>query len=703
MCLVRIRGRQVLRRLLTVLGVLLIAAGLVAGVAHREVLDGRRFAEHVDAIRSDPAVARELGQLISDRVLDTEPDLVAIRPLLESASAAVVSSPALGPLIRSTLEPLHGALVSGSGGNVVLRLADVGALVVAAINTLAPGTSAAIPENLDVRLADIGAGTATADVIQAAHLVDRLAWLLPLLGGLCWAAAALVAGRGLRGALDVVRRGLFGVAGVLTLLVLVTDLIVARMGSDTLRGALVEATWKQLDTSLWRSALVVVLAALALAVVGSAGLRFDPRTARQDLAAWLSTRPTGGRARAARAVVVLAIGVVAVLEPLACVRVAVALAGVALVVLALRELGRVALAALRRRAPGFLRGVTERMRHGVAVAVALVVLLGLVVVGSWPTSTAMSTAPQESGEACNGHVELCQRRYNEVAYPATHNSMSAADEPGWFLAEQPTGVIGQLDAGIRVFLIDSWPGQATDQNSIIANSDASRATAMAQATAELGADVVESALRLRSALHLTPTGPVKPYLCHALCELGSTPWLPLMQQVKAWMVAHPREVVTFFIQDEVSPADTAKVFADAGLDDYLYTPTWGEQWPTLEQMIDTDRRIVVLQEHRVDAAYPWMLDGKVWSQDTPFDFRSASAFSCELFRGQADSPLFLVNHWLNRPGRRIAAASQVNTRDVLLTRMEKCQAERGRIPNYVAVDYYSEGDLFGVVDALNGL
>ena len=43
------------------------------------------------------------------------------------------------------------------------------------------------------------------------------------------------------------------------------------------------------------------------------------------------------------------------------------------------------------------------------------------------------------------------------------------------------------------------------------------------------------ALRLREALNLQPRGPVEPYLCHGLCELGSTAWLPVMEEVTAWV------------------------------------------------------------------------------------------------------------------------------------------------------------------------
>jgi len=39
---------------------------------------------------------------------------------------------------------------------------------------------------------------------------------------------------------------------------------------------------------------------------------------------------------------------------------------------------------------------------------------------------------------------------------------------------------------------------------------------------------------------------------------------------------------------------------------------------------------------------------------------------------------------------------------VLLPRARECQAERAHLPNFVAVDFYDRGDLFGVVRTLNG-
>lgn len=65
------------------------------------------------------------------------------------------------------------------------------------------------------------------------------------------------------------------------------------------------------------------------------------------------------------------------------------------------------------------------------------------------------------------------------------------------------------------------------------------------------------------------------------------------------MSAHPTEVVTLFIQDAVTPADTAKVFDRAGLTRYAYHPDGiAAPWPTLRAMVESGRRLVVLMENQ---------------------------------------------------------------------------------------------------------
>ncbi|MEP7159683.1 MAG: hypothetical protein ABI746_01130, partial [Dermatophilaceae bacterium] len=263
-------------------------------------------------------------------------------------------------------------------------------------------------------------------------------------------------------------------------------------------------------------------------------------------------------------------------------------------------------------------------------ALPVLVVMALVLSLAWPASDTVPEADADAAAlpagsrtpACNGFAQLCDRAYNDVAYPSSHNSMSAADQPGWYLAEQPTGLIGQLDAGIRTLLIDSWYGQATTTGHVT-NAAKDKAKGLAQAKADFGPGAVESALRLRNAVSGQPTGPVEPYLCHGVCDIGATTWEPVMADVHDWMKAHPREVVTFFIEDSVSAADTAALFEKAGLLPYVATHQVGRPWPTLGQMVDSGKRLVVLmQEDGGGARDPWLMQGWDQAQDTNYDAKT---------------------------------------------------------------------------------
>ena len=306
-------------------------------------------------------------------------------------------------------------------------------------------------------------------------------------------------------------------------------------------------------------------------------------------------------------------------------------------------------------------------------------------------------------DECNGHVELCDRAFNDVAYAASHNAMSVAGAPGWFIAEQADPIPTQLDQGVRALLVDVWSGQPT-AGSLVRTAPGSYEEALAVASADLSPEVVDAALRLADSVAGEPTGPEARYLCHGLCETGSTPFLDMLGELRGWMAIHPGEVVTLFIEDHVDADLIAADIEAAGLLPIIYQPTVGQPWPTLGEMTASNQRLVVmLEEGNGGDAAPWLVNGFELTQDTPYTFPTVDDFSCDPNRGPADAPLFLLNHWLSKFSTLVSDAQQVNQRDVLLPRAEQCEQERGQIPNFVAVNYVALGDLFDVVDTLNGV
>lgn len=271
-----------------------------------------------------------------------------------------------------------------------------------------------------------------------------------------------------------------------------------------------------------------------------------------------------------------------------------------------------------------------------------------------PGTDATDAPAAESGALrCNGHEALCDRRFNEVVFPATHNAMANADDR-WFTPNQEHGLPRQLRDGIRALLLDTYAWQGD--------------------------------------LHL----------CHSLCELGNRLLVDGLRDIATFLRENPNEVLALLIEDHISAADTERAFTQSGLVDFAYVHDRGDDWPTLRQMIASGRRLLVTAE---SGAPPPAWYHHLWdvAADTPYSFKNAGEFSCRHNRGMPDNDLYLLNHWVENPLPSPTLSRSVNTSAVLLARARQCQEESGKLPNFVAVNHYATSDLFAVVRQLNGL
>ncbi len=259
----------------------------------------------------------------------------------------------------------------------------------------------------------------------------------------------------------------------------------------------------------------------------------------------------------------------------------------------------------------------------------------------------------DAREGCNGHPDLCDRPFHQVVFPATHNSMGN-DEDGWWVPNQNYNMRTQLIDGIRVFLIDTY-----DEDGEI-------------------------------------------LLCHAHCELGSRPLLEAMEEFRSFLEENPDEILTIIFEDHITGDQTVEVLENAGLVPYVYTHDDDAGWPTLAEMIDAGTRLVVTNE---SAGPPpaWM--HHVWDLgwDTPYTFGDLDEFNCDHNRGTTDGDLFLINHWVLDPFPSTQTAQVSNSYETLMARVDECEQEFGRLPTFLAVDFHDIGDLFEVVDVLNGV
>ncbi len=245
--------------------------------------------------------------------------------------------------------------------------------------------------------------------------------------------------------------------------------------------------------------------------------------------------------------------------------------------------------------------------------------------------------------------------YNAVAYVTTHNAMSN-EQDFWFFPNQTYNIGQQLRDGVHAFMLDIWP----------------------------------------------KSGDV--YLCHGGIFVGGSTLLENeLNEIKIFMDMYTREIITIIFESYVTAEDVRAVFESTGLIDYMHVQPADQPWPTLQEMIDQNRRLIVFTD--TDDALPdmpWYHYGWDYYWETHYSAATPEDFSCAPNRGDTDNSLFILNHFLtNEIGGAKYLAEQVNYTPFFGDRGLECQGNAGQLPNFITVDFYSVGDAFEVVDMLN--
>ncbi|KAL8674877.1 MAG: hypothetical protein Q9224_007486, partial [Gallowayella concinna] len=230
---------------------------------------------------------------------------------------------------------------------------------------------------------------------------------------------------------------------------------------------------------------------------------------------------------------------------------------------------------------------------------------------------------------CNGHAELCSRKYSNITFIGAHDSAFVGDSPA---DNQGLSVTAQLDSGIRF---------------------------------------------LQSQAHVNPFKVLS--LCHTNCLLNDAgPLTSFLSTVKTWLDKHPDEVITLLLTNgdrtPVAAFDTA--FKSTGLDKYSYKPSSSplpfDEWPTLGSLIETKTRLIVFLDYGASpTAVPYILDQFAYYFETPFNTIDPAFPQCSIDRPPKATPegrMYVVNHYLDK---------KISTNEVL----DKDILDDVRIPN----------------------
>ncbi|HEX8714884.1 MAG TPA: hypothetical protein VF706_04870 [Solirubrobacteraceae bacterium] len=701
------RARSALSVALAILAAVAVVVGGSCLYVREELLDSGAFADRTVATLGHEPVRRVIAREVTVQVIGkSSPDLLAARPLINSVVEAVVATPQFRSVIRLTAGQAH-RLLFDRGGNVAFSIADAGAVVLSALRTLAPSVAGKIPQDVDAKLLDLRKQSFAVRTLRAADKVRLLGLVLPFVAlALLVAAVAVAPRRRIAVTRCAVALAVAGAAAFVDLLLVRHSLLVNLFGSDELTNADVREAagvlWQDYvgDLSRWAFGL----AAVTTIVAASSASVLRPYTAGAGLARMRMrlVTPRSARGRFARGAVALALGVALLGDPLVALDAIGVIGGVLLFYLGVGE----ALSAVGV-APEHERFSLSRSRGGaLAAAASLAALTGGVAIAlaRAGNTDAAPRAPAASAlSTCNGYAQLCSRRIDEVVFAGTHNAMSAADSPGWFIANQSHGIARQLDDGLRAFKISTHYGEGKPGN---VRTDITAEGARANRVSEKLTSEARAALqRFSGAVGFgRAKGRREVWLCHTLCELGATNAVGFFATVRRFLQLNPGQVVVFFDEDYVSEASLEDVFKRSGLYSHLAVLRDGQQLPTLGQLVRSQRNVLVFTQEPVSGRYPWdMYAFGGFIQDTPLGAVKPGQFTCKLYRGTASSPLLMMNDWADVFPPRRSPNVPLTQRAFILERARQCEAERHHVPNLILTDFYETGDVVGAARVLNGL
>eukprot|EP00547_Thalassionema_nitzschioides_P006122 CAMPEP_0194214290 /NCGR_PEP_ID=MMETSP0156-20130528/15472_1 /TAXON_ID=33649 /ORGANISM="Thalassionema nitzschioides, Strain L26-B" /LENGTH=475 /DNA_ID=CAMNT_0038942519 /DNA_START=159 /DNA_END=1583 /DNA_ORIENTATION=- len=261
-------------------------------------------------------------------------------------------------------------------------------------------------------------------------------------------------------------------------------------------------------------------------------------------------------------------------------------------------------------------------------------------------------------------------RANEITYPSSHNAMSSRSE-GFIAPNNNRPLEEAMEDGIRGFLLDSCDCGSTVE------------------------------------------------FCHSKCFLGTKDPRSTFDTIANFLTTEkPNDIIVLEIQVDDGTLHDLWSLTSKEFRDLVYSKTRGKPWPTLNEMIDEGRRIIVFQHKGTggdslncsnDGECPeGVHDFYDYAFQTDWDYDEDELLdfdlSCQVKAGDIGRSDFIANnHFARNPLASSNIAKSVNVASVLRDRMEYCSKNvwGGENTTLLVVDFWSIGDVVKVANDQN--
>ncbi len=391
----------------------------------------------VDMLK-DPYVRSAVADQIVDALESqgmTEQMAVAARPVLKPVVAEIVNTDAFKGLFYAGARQLHETIFLGARSRMLVPVDDARQMVKDSLGVVNPELADTIPTTaLDVAVG-LSQDRRLDTVVRTSSYTG---WLLWPLGAIAIGsfATALIRSRDPRR--TVLRIGVaLIVSGLFWIVVLVVGVaVVSRMVEGADDRAALRAVFRSVTHVFMLIARVVLSAGIVITIAALVAGEERIRSQVREALEWAKAEWSMPKVHGILGALIIVVGVLVVAYPEVVVAVVARSIGLLLAFIGLVAVLDV-VGAHGWSGSGDGRQ-SQTLRHvavvGTATCASVAILLtfgGFTLYRSLNDSH--SVAPDPDRKGCNGHVELCDLRLDQVVLAATHNSMSAERGAGLVL------------------------------------------------------------------------------------------------------------------------------------------------------------------------------------------------------------------------------------------------------------------------------
>jgi hypothetical protein len=270
-----------------------------------------------------------------------------------------------------------------------------------------------------------------------------------------------------------------------------------------------------------------------------------------------------------------------------------------------------------------------------------------------------------TGDCCNGLESNCNLKPSEILWPTVHNAMHDG-----LLGNNKAPLEEALEAGYRGLMLDV----CTCENELV--------------------------------------------FCHGVCTVGVRTFDEVIPNINKFLNQNPTEIILINFEISVNTPTPLQIWNEIskynGMNNKVYIHN-ANKFPTMKELQDSSKRLLLFQHNGIDCTNTntngctnRIPEFHKYTLETNWDFQNEAAIenysqSCVGTRGTSSTQdFYLINHFVTTfLGASLSASKEINQRAALEERITECEKITKQTTNFLAVDFWQQGDLLEVAQEIN--